>query len=78
MHFEKYDHDDEEGVDDDEGANEESVDDEEGALPRNIDEYLQLKVKQAEDILKRDTKGKSDKEIQRNLQYLLSQVRTLE
>ncbi|MFS7918061.1 hypothetical protein Hanom_Chr03g00196481 [Helianthus anomalus] len=41
-------------------------------------EYLQLKVKQAEDISKRDTKGKSDKELQRNLQYLLSQVKKLE
>ncbi|XP_021991968.1 mucin-17-like [Helianthus annuus] len=36
-------------------------------LPKNIHEYLQLEFKQAEDISKRDTKGKSDKEIQRYL-----------
>ncbi|MFS8008775.1 hypothetical protein Hanom_Chr14g01276861 [Helianthus anomalus] len=47
-------------------------------LPKNIDEYLQLKAKKAEDISIRYTKGKSNKEIQGNLQYLLSQVRTLE
>ncbi|MFS7954162.1 hypothetical protein Hanom_Chr07g00627061 [Helianthus anomalus] len=47
-------------------------------LPKNIDEYLQLKAKQAEDISNKDKKGKSEKEIQTNLQYLLSQVRTLE
>ena len=47
-------------------------------LPRNIEEYLKIKAQQAEDISKRDTEGKSDKEIQRNLQYLLTKVRTLE
>ncbi|XP_022040480.1 uncharacterized protein LOC110943030 [Helianthus annuus] len=36
------------------------------------------KAQQAEDISKRDTEGKSDKEIQRNYQYLLTKVRTLE
>ncbi|XP_022004270.1 uncharacterized protein LOC110901798 [Helianthus annuus] len=47
-------------------------------LPRNIEEYLKIKAQQADDISKRDTEGKSDKEIQRNYQYLLSKVRNLE
>ncbi|MFS7953708.1 hypothetical protein Hanom_Chr07g00621791 [Helianthus anomalus] len=46
--------------------------------PNNIEEYLKLKAQQAEDMSKRNTEGKSDKEIQRNYQYLLIQVRTLE
>ncbi|MFS7995871.1 hypothetical protein Hanom_Chr12g01123151 [Helianthus anomalus] len=37
-----------------------------------------IKAKQAEDISKRNTQGKSDKEISRNYQYLLTQVSSLE
>ncbi|XP_022007445.1 uncharacterized protein LOC110906651 [Helianthus annuus] len=46
--------------------------------PNNIEEYLKLKAQQAEDISKRNSQGKSDKEIQRYYQYLLTQVSTLE
>ncbi|TKW76814.1 MAG: hypothetical protein DI543_18975, partial [Bradyrhizobium icense] len=46
--------------------------------PKNIDEYLKIKAKQAEDISKRNTQGKSDKEISRYYQYLLTQVSSLE
>ncbi|MFS7973183.1 hypothetical protein Hanom_Chr09g00853621 [Helianthus anomalus] len=46
--------------------------------PKNVDEYLKIKAQQAEDISKRNTQGKSDKEISRNYQYLLTQVSSLE
>ncbi|MFS8024246.1 hypothetical protein Hanom_Chr16g01460971 [Helianthus anomalus] len=46
--------------------------------PYNIEEYLKIKAQQAEDISKRNSQGKSDKEIQRHYQFLLTQVRTLE
>ena len=46
--------------------------------PNNIEEYMKLKAQQVEDISKRNSHGKSDKEIQRYYQYLLTQVRTLE
>ncbi|MFS7950832.1 hypothetical protein Hanom_Chr07g00587841 [Helianthus anomalus] len=46
--------------------------------PNNIEEYLKIKAQQVEDISKRNTAGKSNKEIQKNYQYLLTQVRTLE
>jgi len=46
--------------------------------PNNIEEYLKVKAKQAEDISKRDAQGKTDKEIQRHYQFLLTQVRSLE
>ncbi|MFS7919215.1 hypothetical protein Hanom_Chr03g00210151 [Helianthus anomalus] len=46
--------------------------------PKNIDEYLKIKAMQAEDISKRNTQGKSDKEISRYYQYLLTQVSSLE
>ncbi|KAJ0916301.1 hypothetical protein HanPSC8_Chr06g0260061 [Helianthus annuus] len=46
--------------------------------PKNIEEYLKIKAKQAEDISKRNTQGKSDKEVSRYYQYLLTQVSSLE
>ncbi|KAJ0445403.1 hypothetical protein HanIR_Chr16g0842511 [Helianthus annuus] len=46
--------------------------------PNNIEEYLKLKAQQAEDISNRNTQGKSDREIQTNYQYLLTQVKILE
>ncbi|XP_021971853.1 topoisomerase I damage affected protein 7-like [Helianthus annuus] len=46
--------------------------------PNNIDEYLKLKAKQAEDISKRESTGKSDKEFQRHYQFMLTQVSSLE
>ncbi|MFS7947751.1 hypothetical protein Hanom_Chr06g00551921 [Helianthus anomalus] len=46
--------------------------------PSNIEEYLKVKGQQAEDISRRNSKGKSDKEIQRYYQFLLTQVSTLE
>ena len=46
--------------------------------PNNIEEYLKIKAQQAEDISKRNSQGKSDKEIQRHYQILLTQVRSLE
>ena len=39
---------------------------------------LKIKALQAEDISKRDSQGKTDKEIQRHYQFLLTQVRSLE
>lgn len=47
-------------------------------MPNNIEEYLKVKAKQAEDISKRNTQGKSDREIQQNYQFLLTQVSALE
>ncbi|MFS7942743.1 hypothetical protein Hanom_Chr06g00491981 [Helianthus anomalus] len=46
--------------------------------PKNIEEYLKIKATQAEDILKRNSQGKSDKEVSRYYQYLLTQVSSLE
>ncbi|XP_022031398.1 spindle assembly checkpoint component MAD1-like [Helianthus annuus] len=46
--------------------------------PNNIEEYLKLKAQQTEDFSKRNSQGKSDKEIPRYYQYLLTQASTLE
>ncbi|MFS7953596.1 hypothetical protein Hanom_Chr07g00620591 [Helianthus anomalus] len=46
--------------------------------PKNIEEYLKIKATQAEDISKRSSQGKSDKEVSRYYQYLLTQVSSLE
>ncbi|MFS7912955.1 hypothetical protein Hanom_Chr02g00136011 [Helianthus anomalus] len=40
--------------------------------PNNIEEYLKVKAQQAEDISKKNSQGKSDKEIQRHYQRRMS------
>ncbi|MFS8016625.1 hypothetical protein Hanom_Chr15g01370761 [Helianthus anomalus] len=46
--------------------------------PKNIEEYMNIKATQAKDVSKRNSQGKTDKEVSRYYQYLLTQDSSLE